>query len=86
MVDFLDSVHRIGADHVAVQSLPRFWDYLDKITPKILRNIQGISDNYLGFPIREDLRCPPDQVWFFAEDGQFLGGIDLHPEPPELCS
>lgn len=87
MADFLDSVHRLPVEHVAVHSVPRFWDYLDEITPKILRNTPGISDNFLGYPIREDPRCPPSQVWFFEADGHFLGGIETHPEPPEeMCA
>jgi hypothetical protein len=86
MVDFLDSLHRLGADHVAVHCVPRFWDYLDEITPKILRNAEGVGDNFMGMPIREDHRCPPGQIWFFDSDGFHVGAIEAYPEPPQLCS
>ena len=65
-----------------VHSIPHFWDYLDLITPKCLRNANGVTDTFLGYPIEEDPRCPFDNVWFKDSHGNVIAGIYIVPAHP----
>lgn len=81
----LDNIQEYPVTSCTVSSLQRFWEYLDKVTPKPIRQETGAEMSFMGIQIKENPLMPPGKVAFCDRHGNIIGLFDLEPEPPEMA-